>query len=260
MKTGETIGERRARDDWSHLDVWRIAPREGAFAFGPVTLSPRLNANARAFLAALAPTPKHGMLWSDAEAEGFMGAQISREAARVVRHINEPWRTAVRERANSDRYVAPLVRSVPMHGKGTPMCICINSGLGWAEAFIAAIEGGITSDEVKRLNQITGLKFTKTALRKPTGLKIHYDSSRDIYVNWPGRTEDHPLHRALFAISLINGDTPFDWGDMQLTFGWGWLQDKKRYAEACEQYLGLSAMKRLGFKRKVTTSWEQHNA
>lgn len=237
----------------AHLDQWRVrALDDGVFAFGPVLLSPRFNPIAGAFVAALAPTPKHGMLWSDAEANGFMDAQISKEATRRVRQINEPWRDAVCARAGAARYVAPLVRSVPMHGKGTPMCVVINSGLAWA---LAAIEGGITADEVRRLNVFTGLKFTKKSLAKPDGLKIHYDTARDFYVTWRGRTSDHPLHRALFALSLMNGDTPFDWGDIQLTFNWGWLQDRKRYAEAVLEYLGEQGARRLGLERKVTVEW-----
>lgn len=239
-----------------HLDNWRVLALDGgAFAFGPVHLAPRFTPAAGAFVAALAPTPKHGMLWSDAEARGFMDAQISKEATRRTRQINAPWRDAVCARAGVERYVAPLVRSATMHGKGTPMCIAINSGMGWAEAFLAAIEGAISGDEVRRLNAFTGLTFTRKALSKPSGLKIHYDTSRDIYVNWRGRTADHPLHRALFALSLMNGDTPFDWGEIHLSFNWGWLQDRKRYASAVLEYLGEQGARRLGLVRNVTVEW-----
>lgn len=243
-----------------HLDNWRVLALDGgAFAFGPVHLAPRFTPAAGAFVAALAPTPKHGMLWSDAEARGLMDAQISKEATRRTRQINAPWRDAVCARAGVERYVAPLVRSVTMHGKGTPMCIVINSGMAWAEAFLAAIEGGISAEEVQRLNAFTGLKFTRKALAKPDGLKTRCEVG-DLYVSWKGRTTEHPLHRALFALSLMNGDTPFDWGDIQLTFNWGWLQDRKRYAAAVLEYLGEQGARRLGLVRNVTVEWSARPA
>lgn len=235
---GETLLERTKRGDWSHLDFWRVRPLEdGGFAFGPVHLVPRFNANAAAFVTALAPTPQHGMLWSDAEALGFLGAQIGKEASRLARHVNEPFRRAVRERAGAGDYhldIAPLVRVCPQHGKGTPMCFSINSGAAWVSAFIAAVLGGITQEEVDRLNAIVEPErdvyegcFTVADLARPPDLRIWIEL-RDVHIAWKGFSRTHPLFRAIELLHHVNNDEPFDWGHVQCSFGWGWISRRRR--------------------------------
>src|SRR5262249_37713524 len=110
-----------------NLDNWRVKPlADGGFSFGPIHLRPRWRDGDAAFIGALSATPKHGMLWSDAEAQGFMQAQVSKEASAICSRINRAWRAAVSERAGRElSNIGGIVRSCPVHGKGTPMCIVI---------------------------------------------------------------------------------------------------------------------------------------
>lgn len=243
----------------AHLDHWRIKPLDdGRFAFGPIHLAPRWSATDAGFIAALAVTPKHGMLWSDAEAQGFLQAQASKEASRVCARINRAWRASIDLRAGRElKNVGAIVRSCPTHGKGTPMCIVIHDGLAWMEAFRAAVVGGFSKEEAARLSTITGVRFTKTALAKPAGWRTYHEYRSDIGFKWDDWREDHPMYRAIMALSLINGDDPYDWGDLRIAFHWGWLQDDARFAERAAKFLGEKALARFGFVRKATTTWER---
>lgn len=242
-----------------NLDNWRIKRLpDSEFAFGPVHLRPRWRESDAAFITALAATPKHGMLWSDAEAQGFMQAQVSKEASAICARINRAWRAVVCERAGRTlNNIGGLVRSCTQHGKGTPMCIVINDGLAWMEAWRAAVWGGVTKAEVDRLRSITGVRFTKAQLALPAGFRTHHEYRNDIGFKWDDFRKDHPMFRAIMALSLINGDSPCEWGDITLSFHWGWLQDSKHMAEQIEAYLGESALARFGYVRKTTTTWER---
>lgn len=247
--------------DNRHLDGWRIklvGDGEGrAFAFGPIHLLPKWRSVDADFVAALAATPKHGMLWSDAEAQGFMQAQVGKEASNLCARINRAWRASVCERAGTAlNNIGPIVRSCPTHGRGTPMCIVIHDGLAWMEAWRAAVVGKVRREEVLRLNAITGLNFKVGDLAKPDGWATYHEEPKTIGFKWRDWRRDHPMYRAIMALSLINGDNPYDWGDLKCVFHWGWLSDKDAMAKAIEEFLGENAPLRFGFVRKTTISWE----
>lgn len=230
---GNAVTEPR---DYSHLDFWRAIPTgPKAYLFGAVELEVSWSDQADAFVQYLIPTPRHGCLWSDAEALGHIGAAVSKEASRAARCINEPFRKALRARARDPDFVAgPLLRSFQNMSGGYGNLprdairgFAFQDAMGWMSAFRAAVRGGITGAEVRRLNALIGTRFRTADLREIEPIRNGYSKHTDEF-SWKGMAKEQPLYQAIVKQIELNNDSAFDWGYIEVMYGMGWLSSRKR--------------------------------
>ncbi|MCL4715538.1 MAG: hypothetical protein KJZ75_11560 [Hyphomonadaceae bacterium] len=229
--------------DWSHLDFWRIQPLGiPAYRLGAVDLEVNWTAKDHAFVRYLIPTPRHGCLWTDAEALGFIGAAIPKEASKTASRINRKWREALAVRARDKDFAAgQLVRSFQTKSGGyaeVPQTItrgfAFHDGVAWLSAFRAALRGGVTGAEVARLNALVGNKgkqrWRVSDLRETAPIHVVSESHSCERYAWKGMTPGQPIFDAIVKLAEINNDDAFHWGDLEIGFGWGWLSNRKRSA------------------------------
>ena len=234
--------------DWSHLDYWRMRSLgDKVWALGPIHVRvPKWSDKTEAFVVQLAATPRHGMLWSDAEALGHLGAQISKEASRVARNINGPWRAALRDLAQDQEFnCGPLVvnrKTIDKLGDYRTgvettytKCFTFRDGTATMDAFMAALHRGFTKTEAKRLSALTGQRFLSRELVEPPGFEEDERCWSSTGWTWPDATREHPVWRAVKAMCLLNNDEPFQWPrwkpgthpSISVHFGMGWLRRKE---------------------------------
>ena len=227
---------KRHGQTFEHLDFWRLVPTGSkSYLFGPVELTLTWSDNDDEFVRFLIPTPRHGCLWTDAEALGFIGAAVSKEASRIAARINRAFRRALFERAGEEFKAGPLLRSFQNKSGGygdVPASMtrgfAFNDGMAWMTAFGAAINGGITDEEVARLNKVTLSRFTREQLRRPSGFRLYREYNKDVGFIWNDMAANEPLYRAIILQAEVNNDSPTEWGDIQVNFGWGWLSSHRK--------------------------------
>lgn len=231
----------RADPNWvghqfAHLDFWRIKRLgDQRWAFGPIELVVKWRERDEALVYYLSQTPRHGMLWADAEAMEFIGSTATKEVAKVTRRINTRFWEALRLRAGAggDLFVAgPLlrnfrrVRNYSKKPREYDHGVAFQDGMAWVSAFRAAISGGITGAEVRRLNAMIHTKFKVRDLREAEPIKVTV-SQNDDYLRWKGMSADQPLWQAIVRLAEHNNDEPLCWGDIHISYGWGWLTRRK---------------------------------
>lgn len=228
------------RRDFKHLDFWRIEPLAlPRYRLGAFEIDVDWCERDHAFVRHLIPTPQHGCRWTDAEALGLIDAAIPKEAAKVAARINRRWRDALARRAGDDAFEAGvLVWNFNSARSGGEQGFAFHDGVAWMSAFRAAVRGGVTGAEAARLNALLGrrgdARWRVKDLHEAEPIRVHeVDRSSERY-RWKGMAKGQPLYDAIVGLAAINNDEAYEWGDLQIAFGWGWLSNrKKKVCAAC---------------------------